>query len=55
MGMYDVEIQETYKCIATICAKSEEEAIEICKRLYDEGVLELDSEDITVTRYSIIK
>jgi len=53
MQMYDVEIKETYKCTATVMADSKEQAIEICKNLYETGVLELDSEDISETEYLI--
>lgn len=53
--MYEVEIVETYKCTASVCAASEEKAIELVKRLYEDGVIELDSEDITETEYLILK
>ena len=55
MQMYDVEIQEIYKCIASVQAESEEKALEIAKTLYECGVIELDSEDITDAQYSICK
>lgn len=55
MQIYDVEIKEIYKCIASIQAESEEKALEIAKNLYEAGVLELDSEDISDTQYSISK
>lgn len=55
MQAYDIEIKEIYKCIASVQAESEEKALEIVENLYESGVLELDSEDITDTQYSIIK
>lgn len=55
MQTYDVEIIENYKCIATVVAESEEQAIEITKKLYEAGVIEIDSEDITDTQYLISK
>lgn len=53
MQIFDVEIKETYKCVAQIQAESESKAIDICKNLYEAGVLELDSEDISDTQFSI--
>ena len=53
MKVFDVEIKEIYKCIASVQAETEEEAILITKQLYEDGVLELDSEDISETQYSI--
>ena len=55
MQIYDVEIKEVYKCIASVQAESEEKALEIAKTLYESGVLELDSEDISETEYSVCK
>ena len=55
MMAYDIEIKEIYKCIASIQAESEENALQIAKSLYESGVLELDSEDITDTQYSVCK
>lgn len=54
MKTYDVEIKEIYKCVAAIQAESEEQAIRIAKTLYDAGTIELDSEDISKTEYSIL-
>ena len=53
MQIYNVEIKEVYKCIASVQAESEEQALKNVKTLYDAGVLELGSEDITETQYRI--
>ena len=55
MRSYEIEIKEVYKCIASVLAESEENALHIAKTLYESGVLELDSEDITDTQYLVYK
>lgn len=52
--MYDVEIKEVYKCIASVQAKSESDAIRIVNCLYENGVLEIDNEDISDKEFSIL-
>ena len=54
MKTYDVQISETYKCIATVAANNEKEALQMVKKLYEDGCLELDNEDITATEYEVI-
>lgn len=55
MGIYSVEIKETYKCVADVTADSEESALKIVEALYDSGAIEIESEDISETEYKIIK
>lgn len=52
--IFEVQIVETYKANVIIEANSEEEALKITKSLYENGLIELDSEDISDTEYKII-
>jgi len=53
--VFNVEIKETYRCIAEVLAETEEQAIKITKELYEDGVIEIDSEDISATEYTIVR
>lgn len=53
MQMYDVEIKEVYRCVASVMAESKDDALVITKNLYEAGVLELGNEDISETEYLI--
>lgn len=54
MQTFEVEIKEVYRCIASVQAESEEEALKITKALYESGAIELDSEDISETQYMVV-
>lgn len=52
--LFEVQITETYKANVTVYAESDEEAIKLTRVLYENGSIELDSEDIADTEYKLV-